>query len=121
MAVVGFRRTLVGLKQQRQGRQSDQRHLFQTDPCGIEADGVRGVHEDIERFRRTLVGLKRGRERGRDASARRFRRTLVGLKRGLAGSGGTGAGFRRTLVGLKQGLLADRHFEGLVSDGPLWD
>ena len=39
MAVVGFRRTLVGLKQQRQGRQSDQRHLFQTDPCGIEADG----------------------------------------------------------------------------------
>ena len=54
----GFRRTLVGLKQ----------------------DLAPGHHQERGSFRRTLVGLKPDEKQRKPREFERFRRTLVGLK-----------------------------------------
>jgi len=95
----GFRRTLVGLKHDRQGPRVLLRHLFQTNPCGVEApDALRVTLVDAG-FRRTLVGLK---QRGSHPaeSATMFQTNPCGVE-------------ARALVG-------GRRRQPRVSDEPLW-
>ena len=82
VAVVGFRRTLVGLKLTdtfdpllRDRDRGSRRTLVGLKPLTADSDPSRNSS-----FRRTLVGLKRGNADSRSGGGRRFRRTLVGLK-----------------------------------------
>ncbi len=139
----GFRRTLVGSKR---GRRSDDLSalsvsdgplwgrsgtsvgpklalvVFQTDPCGVEAEPITATVVTQENsFRRTLVGSKQ--EVGVGLLDRRggFRRTLVGSKQRLDGRFPLlEFGFQTDPCGVEACPGASRPRASGVSDGPLW-
>ena len=122
-----FRRTLVGLKLSRL-RDRIIAWLFQTNPCGVEAERWRPCCSRWSAFQTNLCGVEAPATISTATYSGRFRRTCVGLKlpdgvvRGIRGVvsdeplGGLKQGctrnwlsrhsnFRRTLVGLKLQLV----------------